>query len=86
MAILNATFRGIGQLFFLNSILAGVLIIIGIAFCSRIAAGFALVGSLSGCSPAWHSAPTAWRSTTGGTYCHPAGLRNPPNHPNGGFR
>jgi urea transporter len=44
MAILNAIFRGIGQLFFLNSILAGVLIIIGIAFCSRIAAGFALVG------------------------------------------
>ena len=48
MAILNATFRGIGQLFFLNSILAGVLIIIGIAFCSRIAAGFALVGSIVG--------------------------------------
>jgi urea transporter len=44
MAIVNAVFRGIGQLFFLNSILAGVLIIIGIAFCSRIAAGFALVG------------------------------------------
>jgi urea transporter len=48
MAILNAIFRGIGQLFFLNSILAGVLIIIGIAFCSRIAAGFALVGSIVG--------------------------------------
>ncbi len=31
MAIVNAVFRGIGQLFFLNSILAGVLIIIGIA-------------------------------------------------------
>ncbi len=48
MAILNAVFRGIGQLFFLNSILAGVLIIIGILFCSRIAAGFALVGSIVG--------------------------------------
>ena len=48
MAIVNAVFRGIGQLFFLNSILAGVLIIIGIAFCSRIAAGFALVGSIVG--------------------------------------
>jgi urea transporter len=47
-AIVNAVFRGIGQLFFLNSILAGVLIIIGIAFCSRIAAGFALVGSIVG--------------------------------------
>ena len=34
MAIVNAVFRGIGQLFFLNSILAGVLIIVGIAFCS----------------------------------------------------
>ena len=48
MAIVNAVFRGIGQLFFLNSILAGVLIIVGIAFCSRIAAGFALVGSIVG--------------------------------------
>jgi urea transporter len=48
VAILNAVFRGIGQLFFLNSILAGVLIIIGIAFCSRIAAIFALVGSIVG--------------------------------------
>jgi len=48
MAIVNAVFRGIGQLFFLNSILAGVLIIIGIAFCSRIAAVFALVGSIVG--------------------------------------
>jgi urea transporter len=48
MAIVNAVFRGIGQLFFLNSILAGVLIIIGIAFCSRIAAGFALIGSIVG--------------------------------------
>ena len=48
MAIVNAVFRGIGQLFFLNSILAGVLIIIGIAFCSRIAAIFALVGSIVG--------------------------------------
>jgi urea transporter len=46
--ILNAIFRGIGQLFFLNSILSGVLIIVGIAFCSRIAAIFALVGSIVG--------------------------------------
>ena len=48
MAIVNAVFRGVGQLFFLNSILAGVMIIIGIAFCSRIAALFALVGSTVG--------------------------------------
>jgi urea transporter len=48
MAIVNAVFRGIGQLFFLNSILAGVMIIIGIVFCSRIAAIFALVGSIVG--------------------------------------
>ena len=47
-AIVNAVFRGIGQLFFLNSILAGVLIIVGIVFCSRIAAIFALVGSIVG--------------------------------------
>ncbi|MBK1787710.1 urea transporter [Prauserella cavernicola] len=48
VAVINAIFRGIGQLFFLNSLLAGVLIIVGIAFCSRIAAGFALVGSAVG--------------------------------------
>jgi urea transporter len=46
--IANAVFRGIGQLFFLNSILSGVLIIVGILFCSRIAAIFALVGSIVG--------------------------------------
>ena len=48
LAILNAVFRGLGQLFFINSILGGVLIIIGILFCSRIAAGFALIGSIVG--------------------------------------
>ncbi|MGE3288573.1 MAG: urea transporter [Pseudonocardia sp.] len=45
---LNAVFRGIGQLFFVNSILGGVLILIGIAICSRIAAGFALIGVIVG--------------------------------------
>jgi urea transporter len=48
VAVINAIFRGIGQLFFCNSLLAGVLIIVGIAFCSRIAALFALVGSAVG--------------------------------------
>lgn len=48
MAVVNAILRGIGQLFFLNSILAGVLIIMGIAFCSRIVAIFSLVGSIVG--------------------------------------
>lgn len=48
VAVLNAVFRGIGQLFFVNSILGGVLILVGIAVCSRIAAGFALVGSVIG--------------------------------------
>jgi urea transporter len=46
--ILNAIFRGISQLFFANSITAGVLIIVGIAVCSRIAAVFAIVGSTVG--------------------------------------
>jgi urea transporter len=45
---LNAIFRGIGQLFFVNSILGGVLVLVGIAICSRIAAGFALVGVVIG--------------------------------------
>jgi urea transporter len=46
--VFNAIFRGISQLFFANSVLAGIIIIIGIAVCSRIAAIFALVGSTVG--------------------------------------
>lgn len=48
LAVLNAVFRGIGQLFFVNSVLGGVLILVGIVLCSRIAAAFALVGSVIG--------------------------------------
>jgi urea transporter len=44
----NAIFRGISQLFFANSIVAGIVIVLGIAACSRIAAAFALVGSTVG--------------------------------------
>jgi urea transporter len=46
--LLNAILRGISQLFFANSIVAGIIIIVGIAVCSRIAAVFALVGSTAG--------------------------------------
>jgi urea transporter len=46
--VFNAIFRGIGQLWFANSVWAGIIIIVGIAACSRIAAGFALVGSATG--------------------------------------
>jgi urea transporter len=46
--VLNAIFRGISQLFFTNSVVAGIIIIVGIAVCSRIAAIFALVGSTVG--------------------------------------
>ena len=46
--VVNAIFRGISQLFFANSITAGIIIIVGIAVCSRIAAIFALVGSTVG--------------------------------------
>ena len=46
--MLNAIFRGISQLFFANSVAAGIIIIAGIAVCSRIAAIFALVGSTVG--------------------------------------
>jgi len=45
---LNAIFRGISQLFFANSVTAGIIIIVGIAVCSRIAAIFAVVGSTVG--------------------------------------
>lgn len=48
LAAVNAVLRGISQLFFVNSILGGVLIVVGIAICSRIAAVFALVGSAIG--------------------------------------
>jgi urea transporter len=44
----NAVFRGIGQLFFANSVWAGIIIVVGLACCSRIAAIFALVGSIAG--------------------------------------
>ncbi|WP_300015076.1 urea transporter [Pseudonocardia sp.] len=47
-AVVNAVLRGISQLFFVNSILGGILILVGILFCSRIAFGFALVGSAVG--------------------------------------
>ena len=46
--VVNAILRGISQLFFANSVVAGILIIVGIAVCSRIAAIFALVGSAAG--------------------------------------
>lgn len=46
--VANAIFRGISQLFFANSLLAGIIIIAGIAVCSRIAAVFALIGSTVG--------------------------------------
>ena len=44
----NAIFRGISQLFFANSITAGIIIVVGLAVCSRIAAVFAVVGSTVG--------------------------------------
>jgi urea transporter len=46
--VFNALFRGIGQLFFANSVWSGIIIVAGLAVCSRIAAVFALLGSLAG--------------------------------------
>jgi urea transporter len=46
--VANAVFRGIGQLFFANSVWAGIIIVAGIAVCSRIAAVFAVLGSTAG--------------------------------------
>ncbi len=48
LGILNAILRGIGQLFFVNSMLGGVLVLIGILVCSRIAGAFAVLGSAIG--------------------------------------
>jgi urea transporter len=46
--VLNAILRGMGQLFFANGIVSGIIIVLGIAICSRIAAVFALAGSTAG--------------------------------------
>src|SRR6201991_4523564 len=46
--VVNAILRGISQLFFANSVVSGIIIIVGLAVCSRIAAVFALVGSTVG--------------------------------------
>ncbi|MGH2968903.1 MAG: urea transporter [Solirubrobacteraceae bacterium] len=46
--VLNAILRGISQLFFANSVASGIIIVVGLAVCSRIAAIFALVGSAAG--------------------------------------
>jgi urea transporter len=46
--VLNAIFRGISQLWFANSVASGIIIVVGILVCSRIAAIFALVGSTVG--------------------------------------
>lgn len=45
---ITATFNGIGQLFFAQDVIAGILIVAGIMVCSRIAGTFALVGSIFG--------------------------------------
>jgi urea transporter len=47
-SVLNAIFRGIGQLFFADKLLSGIIMIVGIAVCSRISAIFALIGSIFG--------------------------------------
>ena len=46
--VVNAILRGISQLFFANSIVAAIIIVVGLAVCSRIAAIFALIGSTVG--------------------------------------
>lgn len=47
-SVLNAILRGIGQLFFADKLISGVIMIVGIAVCSRISAIFALIGSIVG--------------------------------------
>lgn len=47
-ALLNAVFRGLSELFLADSVVTGVLVLAGMLVCSRIAAGFALVGSVIG--------------------------------------
>nr|WP_161976624.1 urea transporter [Kocuria rosea] len=46
--LLNATLRGLSEVLLLDSLLAGLLVIIAIALCSPIAAGLAAAGSLTG--------------------------------------
>lgn len=47
-ALLNALLRGISQLFLADSLVAGILILVGILICSRIAGVMALLGSAIG--------------------------------------
>lgn len=47
-ALINAILRGVGQVFLADSVVAGALIVAGMAVCSRIAAAFALLGSIAG--------------------------------------
>ncbi len=46
--LFNATFRGIGQVVLMDSVLVGVLIVLGIAAASRIGAVMAVLGSIAG--------------------------------------
>lgn len=46
--ILTAIFNGISQLFLAQDVIGGILIVIGLLFCSRIAGAMALVGSTFG--------------------------------------
>ncbi|MEV6904049.1 urea transporter [Amycolatopsis sp. NPDC051372] len=47
-ALANALFRGVSQIFLANSLISGIVIIIGMTVCSRIAAGLVLAGSAVG--------------------------------------
>jgi urea transporter len=47
-SLVNAVLRGVSEVFLADSAVAGALILAGIAICSRIAAAFALVGSIVG--------------------------------------
>lgn len=46
--VINAVLRGIGQLFLADSVVAGLIILVAILVCSRIAAALALLGSVLG--------------------------------------
>lgn len=46
--LFNATFRGIGQVVLMDSVLVGILIVVGIALATRVGALMAVLGSLSG--------------------------------------
>ena len=63
--LVQATFRGIGQVVLMDSVLVGVLIVIAIAFATRVGALMAILGSLAGSLAGLAIGGDGWEITHG---------------------